>query len=266
MHQFYRDKVVWITGASSGIGAALAYELAHFEIKLIISARRYQELQDLKEKCNSLPAEIYILPFDLLALDNFESLTNQVISKHGRIDILFNNGGISQRSLLSETPIEVDRKIMEINFFANIKLSKCVLPFMLKQNYGHLVITSSLSGKFGFYERSAYAASKHALHGFYESLFLENRTQGIRMTMVCPGSIKTDIAQFALNKEGLPANAKDGRLEKGMEASVCAQSIIQAVAKEKLEVLVGKSEIIPVYLKRFFPMLFWKLMYKLRPN
>lgn len=266
MHQFYRDKVVWITGASSGIGAALAHELAHFEIKLIISARRSHELQNLKESCTALPAEIYILPFDLMALDTFESITNQVIGKFGRIDILFNNGGISQRSLANETPIEVDRKIMEINFFANIKLSKCVLPFMLKQNYGHFVVTSSLSGKFGFYERSAYAASKHALHGFYEALYLENRNQGISVTMICPGSIKTNIAQAALNKEGLPALAKDERLEKGMEASVCAQKIIKAVANEKLEVVIGKSEVIPVFLKRFFPVIFWKLMYKLRPN
>jgi short-subunit dehydrogenase len=213
-----------------------------------------------------MPAEIVVLPFDLSNIATFESVVEQALQQFGKIDLLFNNGGVSQRSLAKETPLLVDRKMMEINFFANIQLSKLLLPSMLKQHYGHFVVTSSISGKFGFYERSAYAASKHALHGFYESLYLENKDQGIRITMVCPGSIKTNIALAALNKEGLPAAAADARLDNGMEASACAQKIISAVAKEKKEVLIGKSELIPAYLKRFLPALFWQLMYKLKPN
>ena len=266
MHQFYEHKIIWITGASSGIGAALVLQLAQFKLKLIISARREAELNKLKEQCSSMPAEIVVLPFDLSNIASFESVVEQALQQFGKIDLLFNNGGVSQRSLAKETPLLVDRKMMEINFFANIQLSKLVLPSMLKQQYGHFIVTSSLSGKFGFYERSAYAASKHALHGFYESLYLENKDQGIRITMLCPGSIKTNIALFALNKEGLPASAADARLDKGMEASACAQKIISAVAKEKKEVLIGKSELIPAYLKRFLPALFWQLMYKLKPN
>jgi short-subunit dehydrogenase len=238
--------------------------LAQFKLKLIISARSAIELNKIKAQCSSMPAEIVVLPFDLSHIDAFETIVEQALRQFGKIDLLFNNGGVSQRSLAKETPLLVDRKMMEINFFANIQLSKLLLPSMLKQQYGHLIITSSLSGKFGFYERSAYAASKHALHGFYESLFLENKDQGIRVTIVCPGSIKTNIALAALNKEGLPANAVDARLDKGMEARLCAKKIIAAVAKEKKEVLIGKSEIIPVYLKRFFPSIFWKLMYKLK--
>jgi short-subunit dehydrogenase len=233
---------------------------------LIISARREAELNKLKEQCSSMPAEIVVLPFDLSNIATFESVVEQALQQFGKIDLLFNNGGVSQRSLAKETPLLVDRKMMEINFFANIQLSKLLLPSMLKQHYGHFVVTSSISGKFGFYERSAYAASKHALHGFYESLYLENKDQGIRITMVCPGSIKTNIALAALNKEGLPAAAADARLDNGMEASACAQKIISAVAKEKKEVLIGKSELIPAYLKRFLPALFWQLMYKLKPN
>ena len=266
MRNFYDHKVVWVTGASSGIGAAIVLQLAQYNLKLIISARRETELNNIKEKCSSLPAEIVVLPFDLEALATFQSVADKAIEKFGSIDLLFNNGGISQRSLAKETPLHVDRKIMEVNFFANIQLSKIVLPMMLKKKYGHFVITSSLSGKFGFYERSAYAASKHALHGFYESLFLENRDNGIRVTMVCPGSIKTNIGLSALNKDGLAASAVDARLEKGMDAEVCAQKIIKAVAKGKKEVIIGKLEIIPIYLKRFFPSLFWQLMYKLKPQ
>jgi short-subunit dehydrogenase len=266
MHSFYKHKVVWITGASSGIGAAIALQLAKYDLKLIISARRESELLKIKQMAMGQPAEILVLPFDLTQLDAHQTAVDTIIQNYSRIDILFNNGGISQRSLAAETPLSVDRKIMEVNFFANTHLSKMVLPFMRSQKYGHLVVTSSLSGKFGFYERSAYAASKHALHGFYESLYLENKDIGIKVTILCPGSIKTNIALAALNKEGLPAASADARLDKGMEATECAQKIISAVAKEKKEVLIGKSELIPVYLKRFLPVLFWQLMYKLKPN
>jgi short-subunit dehydrogenase len=266
MRNYYEHKVVWITGASSGIGAALALHLAKFDLKLVISARREQELIEIKDQCKAWPATIFVLPFDLTALDSFQHVVDKVIEKFGSIDVLFNNGGISQRSTVKETPIHVDRKIMEVNFFANIHLSKCILAIMLRQKYGHFVITSSLSGKFGFYERSAYAASKHALHGFYESLYLENREDGIKVTIVCPGSIKTNIAMAALNRDGQASASLDERLEKGMTAQLCAQKIIQAVASGKKEVLIGKSELIPAYLKRFLPALFWKLMYKIKPQ
>jgi short-subunit dehydrogenase len=266
MHQYFHDKVIWITGASSGIGAALLHELSQYRAKIIISARRENELRKMMEQCKSSNAEIMLLPFDLSKTNLIPEIAAQVIANFGRIDILFNNGGISQRSLVADTALEVDRKLMEINFFANVQLSKSVLPVMLQHNFGHLVVTSSLSGKFGFYERSAYAASKHALHGFYESLFLENRHNGIHITLVCPGSIKTDIALSALNKDGLPAMAKDRRLEQGMDAAVCAKKILNAVAAQKKEVLIGKLEIIPAYLKRFLPALFWRLMYRLKPE
>jgi len=153
MHQFYEHKIIWITGASSGIGAALVLQLAQFKLKLIISARREAELNKLKEQCSSMPAEIVVLPFDLSNIATFESVVEQALQQFGKIDLLFNNGGVSQRSLAKETPLLVDRKMMEINFFANIQLSKLVLPSMLKQQYGHFIVTSSLSGKFGFYEQ-----------------------------------------------------------------------------------------------------------------
>lgn len=266
MHQYFNDKVIWITGASSGIGAALVNELSRYHVKLIISSRREKELIQLKEKCSLFPAEIVVLPFDLSVIDSFENVVEIAMSKFGKVDILFNNGGVSQRSYANETPLSVDRKIMEINFFANIQLSKLVLPLMIQQKFGHFVVTSSLSGKFGFYERSAYAASKHALHGFYESLFLENKKDGVKVTMVCPGSIKTNIALSALNKDGNAAALNDKRLENGMTAELCARKIITAVAKNKKEVIIGNSEIIPVYLKRYIPYLFWQLMYKLSPQ
>jgi short-subunit dehydrogenase len=265
MTSFYNNKIIWITGASSGIGKGLVEALSQYTVTLIISARRESELQNVLYEFKNRPAKIHVLAFDLFLLNDFEKHTQSVIKQFGRIDILFNNGGISQRSLAIETPLEVVRKLMEVNFFSNIQLAKCVLPFMIAQKSGTIAVTSSISGKFGYFQRSVYAASKHALHGYYESLYLENRLQGINVTMICPGSIKTNISLNAINKEGQPAGAVEERLEHGMDALECAQQIIKAVAKNKREVLIGKSELVLVYLKRFFPSLFWRIIQNIKP-
>jgi short-subunit dehydrogenase len=265
MTNFYNNKVIWITGSSSGIGKGLVDVLSHYSVTLVISARRISELQKVFNEFKNRNAKIHILAFDLLDINDFKEHTAAIIEQFGRIDILFNNGGISQRSLAIETPLQVDRKLMEVNFFANIQLAKCVLPFMLSQKSGIIAVTSSISGKFGYYQRSSYAASKHALHGYYESLYLENRMQGIKVIMICPGSIKTDISYNAINKEGQPTGFREERLEKGMDAVVCAKKIISAVAKNKKEVLIGKKELIPVYLKKFFPSLFWRIIQSVKP-
>ncbi|MCC6252761.1 MAG: SDR family oxidoreductase [Bacteroidia bacterium] len=266
MENYYNGKVIWITGASSGIGCAIAEKLSSCNSTIIISARRENELQNLKSRLSGKQAQFHVLAFDLYDLNSFKSLTDSIIQQFGRIDILFNNGGISQRSLALETGLETDRKLMEVNYFSNIYLSKCVLPYMLKQKFGHIAVTSSISGKFGFYYRSGYAASKHALHGFYESLYLENKDQGLYITMICPGSINTPIAQNALDKDGNSSGQQDERLEKGMDSRLCAVQIIKAVAAQKKEVLIGNEELIPVYLKRFFPALFWKIIVKVKPK
>ena len=262
MQQFYEHKVVWITGASSGIGAAIALQLAQFKLKLIISARSTTELNKIKAQCNSMPAEIVVLPFDLSQIDAFENIVAQALQHFGKIDLLFNNGGVSQRSLAKETSLLVDRKIMEINFFANIQLSKLLLPSMLKQQYGHLIITSSISGKFGFYERSAYAASKHALHGFFESLRLETEKFGIKTLIVCPGKIKTNISFHAVDAKGNEHNKMDESHANAMSANECAIKIINAISNNKEEVFIGGKELIMIKLKRFLPKLFSKIIRK----
>ena len=167
---FFKDKIVWITGASSGIGEALAKAFAMQGAKLVLSARRMEELERVMKECNLSNENCLILPLDLQNLENLETLTKTVIAKFSRIDVLINNGGISQRSLATETAIEIDRKIMEINFFGQVALTKSVLPILLNQKAGHIVVVSSISGKFGFWLRSTYSASKHALHGFFDSI------------------------------------------------------------------------------------------------
>jgi short-subunit dehydrogenase len=256
----YHNKVVWITGASSGIGEAMAREFANQGAILVLAARNVQKLNEIKD---TLPnAEVHtVISLDLTNLSNVDALVSSVIDQVGRVDVLVNNGGISQRSLVGETPLEVDRKIMEVNFFGAVGLTKALLP-SLREGKGQIIVISSISGKFGFFLRSAYAASKHALHGFFESLALEEASHGITVTMVCPGKINTPISMSALNAQGETHNEMDHNQETGMSAEVCARQIVRAASKNKPEVLIGNKEIIAVYLKRFVPCIFRRVIAK----
>jgi dehydrogenase/reductase SDR family member 7B len=255
-----KNKVVWITGATSGIGEALAYQFAVLGANLVLSARRIDELERVKKACTE--TSILCLPLDLEQSENFPQLAQKVQETYGKIDILINNGGISQRSETHETPLEIDRKIMEINYFGNIALTKAVLPFMIVQKSGHIVPISSLAGKFGFFMRSAYAASKHALHGFYEALRLEQEKNNIQVTIICPALIKTAISLHSLDENGKERNIMDEKQAKGMPADVCAKKIIEAIQKNKKEVLIGNGEQFIVVIKRFFPALFYRIIRK----
>ena len=257
----FTDKVVWITGASSGIGKALAVELASRGARIVLSSRKFEELAAVKNELQQVENH-FVVPLDLGSASSFVQETAQVIAHFGRIDYLFNCGGISQRSNASETQIEVDRKIMEVNYFGTIALTKAVLPFMQKQQSGHIIAISSIAGKFGFFLRSAYSASKHALHGFFESLYLEEEKNNIKVTIACPGKINTNISVNALTGDGKAHEVMDHNQETGMSASECARQLLKAVEKGKIEVLIGNKEIKAVTLKRFFPALFWKVIRK----
>jgi short-subunit dehydrogenase len=258
--QNFKNKVVWITGASSGIGKELAIQLAEVGAHLILSARNKEALQELSNQITG--DNHFVLPLDLSNSINFSELADQVFKKYHHIDYLFNSGGVSQRSEAWETDLDVDRKIMEVNYFGNIALTKAVLPYMQKQKSGHIVVTSSIAGKFGFFLRSAYAASKHALHGFYESLLLEEEKNGIYVTIVCPGKILTPISVNALKSDGSTHGVMDKNQETGMSAEECVRQMLKATIQRKKEVLIGNKEIKAVTLKRFLPNLFWKVIKK----
>lgn len=257
----FKDKVIWITGASSGIGAELAVQLDQHGAKLILSARNEEVLEKLRQKLSNKDEHL-VVPLDLSDSKEFSKLTAQVVERYGRIDYLFNSGGISQRAEAKETTIDIDRKIMEVNYFGNIALTKAVLPIFQEQQSGHIVVTSSIAGKFGFFLRSAYAASKHALHGFYESLMLEEEKNNIYVTLVCPGKINTPISVNALKADGSKHGKVDKNQTEGMAVEMCVQQMLKATHQKKREVLIGNKEIKAVTLKRFFPNLFWKVIKK----
>ena len=245
-----KNSVIWITGASSGIGEALvdAYE-GH---KLIISARNEEKLREIKYKSKN-PDNIHVLPLDLSSSESIPAKVEEAWAAFGTIDLLINNGGISQRSLVADTKLEVDRKIMEVNYFGTIALTKALLPYFIKNKKGHFAVVSSLVGKFGTPYRSSYAASKHALHGFFDSLRAEHYRDNIQVTMICPGFIRTNVSINALTGDGSPLNQMDEAQDKGMSPEACAREIVKGIEEGKEEILVGGKEKLGVYLKRFLP-------------
>jgi short-subunit dehydrogenase len=256
-----QNKVIWITGASSGIGEALAYELARCGARLILSARRKEELERVKGNCiASAQPGVRILPLDLELSNTLKLSTEAALQLFGHIDILINNGGISQRSLVANATLDVDRRIMEVNYFGAIALTKHLLPHFIQRREGHFVNVSSITGKFGTPYRSGYAASKHALHGFFDALRAEHYKDNISVTMICPGFIRTALTLSALTADGSPLNKMDAAQYKGMPAESCARKIASAIEKKKEEVYMGGREVLAVYLKRFFPTLFSRLI------
>lgn len=260
----FKDKVIWITGASSGIGEALALEFARQEARIILSARREDELKRVAKETKLPELDVMILPFDLSNTTNASALTAQIINKFGRIDILINNGGWSQREEAIKTDEATERKIFEINYFSAVHLSKAVLPYMFKQKGGQIVVISSIAGKFGFYLRSTYSATKHALHGYFESLRLETEAKGIKILMVCPGKIKTNISINATTSNGAHGKMDESH-ENAMSAEECAKQIIKGIVNSEEEIFVGGKELLAVKIKRFFPKLFGKIIRKQSP-
>ena len=248
-----QEKVIWITGATSGIGEQLVYQLASRNNVLIISARRETELERVKKSCPlSTQQNIHVLPLDLSDLDSLDAVAEKALKIHGYIDVLFNNGGVSQRSKVKDTLFEVDRHLINVNFLSTVKLTKKVLPGMISRNGGHIVLTSSLVGKIGTPFRSSYAASKHALHGFYDSLAAELWENNIFVTLFCAGYIRTSISFNAITGDGNTHNKLDENQARGKTAEETALAMIRAVEANRQEVYFGGKEVLGVYLKRLF--------------
>lgn len=253
-------KTIWITGASSGIGEASAYLWAKENTNLILTATRVEKLQEVQKKCIQLGAQCEILPYDLSSLEGIDALTDQAIALFGTIDTVFLNAGISQRSKALDTAFSVDQKIMDVNFFSPVKIAKRLLPTMILKGGGTVAVTSSISGKFGFPLRSAYASSKFALYGFFETVHAEYYDRNIRVVMVCPGRVHTNISYNALDADGKKHGQMDEGQASGMPAETAAKIIVRAINKQKPEVLVGGKELLMVHIKRFFPGLARKMV------
>ncbi|AUC81750.1 SDR family oxidoreductase [Lacinutrix sp. Bg11-31] len=259
----FTDKVIWITGASSGIGKHLAIECSNLNAKLILSSRNIEALKAVKTLCKN-PLNVKLITLDLEDYTTFKTKVTEAISCFGSIDILVNNGGISQRSLAQETSIDVDKRIMDVNYLGSVALTKTLLPLFIEQQSGHFVVTTSIVGKIGTPLRSSYAASKHALHGFFDSLRAEIHTNNIAVTLVCPGFVNTNISLNALTGNGKAQNKMDNATKNGLAPERFAQLMAKAIYKKKQEVYIaGFKEKLGIYTKRFFPKLLSKMIRKL---
>ncbi|MFW5892002.1 MAG: SDR family oxidoreductase, partial [Bacteroidota bacterium] len=260
---FFKNRVVWITGASSGIGREIALQLSERGSHLILTSSSAEKLEKVKQECKVSSSAVHVVTADLTRADSIEPLTEKVTTIYNRLDVVILNAGISQRALISESDFETHRKIFQINYFSNVQIVQRILPLFLEQGYGHLAVTSSITGKFGFPLRSAYSASKHALHGFFETLHLEHLHDNIFVTIAMPGRVRTDISLNALDASGQKHGKLDPGQANGISAEKCAEKYIEAIEKQKMQVLIGGKEIWMVHIRRFLPRLFYKIARKI---
>ncbi len=259
-----KDSVVWITGASSGIGEALVYAFARTGARLVLSARREAELIRVKNNAQLREEKVLILPLDIEKTAAFDVALKSVIARFGTVDILINNAGISQRSLVKDTPVEVDKRLMDVNYIGTVALTKTVLPVMLAKQSGQIVVVTSAVGKFGSPWRSGYSASKHALHGFFDAMRAELYGDNIKVLLVCPGFVHTNVSINALNEKGEALQQMDTATAQGLAPEDVANQIISAIEKGKEEVVIGGlKEKFGVWMKRHFPSLFSVMIRKM---
>ena len=259
----FENEVVWITGASSGIGEALALQFAAAGARLVLSARRETELDRVRRLCAEkglAPDQLLVLPLDVTDHLAMPGALATVMQRFGRVDMLLNNAGISQRSRCVDTEMEVYRRLLEVNVFGQIALTKQVLPRMIEQRSGHIAVTASVAGKVGAPWRTGYCAAKHAVMGFFDALRAEVAAQGIRVTTITPGFIRTDISVNALRGDGTEYGELDADIEGGMDADRCAAAIMRGFRKGRPEIAVGNGmEMHALWLKRLFPRLVFRL-------
>ena len=257
------NKTVWITGASSGIGRAAANRWAELGARVILSSRKEEALQEVANQWTEAQrSQSFILPLDLSQSEQLPGKVAEALRWAGTIEVMVHCGGISQRSTVLETNLDVDRRVMEVDYFGTLALTKALLPHFVERKAGQFVVVTSLMGLFSSPLRSGYCGAKHALHGFFESLRAEHHDDGIGVTMVCPGFIHTSISMNAVVGDGSQQGTMDAKTGAGLSPEECAAKMIRAVERRKPEVLIGRFEIVGAYLKRYAPGLMRRIVRK----
>lgn len=260
-------RIAWITGASGGIGEALAQEMFSKGATVILSARTVVKLEEIKSRLDSIsPGRCHVVPCDVTKMDSIRNAVGEIRKLADRVDILVNNAGVSQRSWALDTSLQTDRDLFEVNFFGAVMVTKSILPWMITRGGGQVAVISSMAGKYGFRMRSSYSASKHALHGFFETLRAEMHDKNIRITLICPGRVKTDISVNAVTGDGKKYGIMDKGQERGVPVEKCAKIIIKALEHDRKEVFIGKSELILLLVKRICPPLYYQIVNHASPT
>lgn len=249
----FKGRKVLITGGGSGIGEAMAYQYAMKGADVILTGRRLEPLEAVQKKCIALGVKAWCKTVDMEKPETIDELVSWIHDEGHLLDFLFLNAGISQRALTLETDISVDRRLMEVNYFGGIYLVKALKDMFLERGV-HIAVVSSVSGVFGFPVRSAYCASKHAIHGFYETIALEYPQ--IKTTIIIPGRIHTDVSKNALDGNGKPTGIMDPGQANGYDVNKCAKVAIKAIARGKHEKVIGGFDTIMVPFYRYITPLF----------
>ena len=253
------EKIVIITGASSGIGEALARDYASHGDKLSLGARRIEKLETLKGEYPK--SEILCIKTDVSKEDDCRNLIEKTVERFGRIDILINNAGVSMRALFQDTELEVVRRVMDVNFYGTVYCTKFAMPWLLESK-GSLVGVISIAGHVGLPGRSAYSASKFAIRGFLDTIRIETLHKGLHVLVAAPGFTSTEVRKVALSADGSAQGETPRNESKMMTAETCAHLIIKAIEKRKrsliLTIIEGK---VTVFLSKFFPALLDKLTF-----
>ena len=265
MSSSFEGKTVWITGASAGIGKSLALDLAKRGATLVITARRADRLEELRSQCAD-PSRVHVLSGDLLDESSWARLAKDAEAATGRIDVLVNNAGVTQRATAQTTRLDDVRRLMELNFFAPVALTNLVLPGMIARKRGRIVVVSSVAGYVGTQWRSSYSASKHAVRGYFDSLRAELHDTGVGVTIVSPGYVRTEISTHAIASDGQVHGKEDAGNASGLDPAECASSIADAIEKGRSEIYLGGTEVYAIYLKRFFPKLLERIVSKHVPE
>lgn len=235
----FQNKTAWVTGASSGIGEALAKGLAARGARVILSGRRIEELQRV---ATAVGGQTLVLPFEATDYGALPDIVEKALQWRGVVDLLINNAGVSQRSLALDTSFDVYRSLMEVDFFAPVRLTQLVLPSMVERKSGHIVIISSVAGKVGAPLRTAYCAAKHACVGYYDALRAEiEAAYGIGVSVVTPGSVRTGIAKNAMTGDGSRRGRSDDNIDNGMAPEKAAEIILDGVAGGAREIPVAEG-------------------------
>lgn len=251
MKSYYHNKTVWVTGASSGIGEYLVYELVKLGADIIVSARREEELKRVVKSSGAHPDKVFILPMDLANHADLARKVDQAVAWKGHVDVLINNGGISQRALVLNTTMDVEKKIFDVNYFGTVELSRHMARHMTKRGSGHINVVSSVLGKLSVPGRSTYCSSKHALHGYFNSLRAELYPLGVGVSIVTPGYIKSNVSVNAVTSDGSSHSKMDIQQQIGMETDVFARKMLRKIANGRLEFAIGGPEIYAIYLMRW---------------
>jgi len=254
-----QEKVAVVTGASSGIGKALASLLAKKYSKLFLLGRNRESLEVIQEDLKGDKAEIELITIDLNSESEIKTAVQLILTKTDEVHLLVNNAGLSQRAIAADMPMEIEKKLFQINYFGPVLLTKLLLPTLRKSNGAKVVLVTSIAGKFGYALRSTYSAAKHALHGYFESMRFEEEKHGVEVLFSVPGRVKTAVSQNALTANGVAYQQMDKGQAEGISAESCAAEIIKQIDSGKKEVLIGGKEILMVHFKKLFPWLFFRL-------